>query len=243
MHRNYYDKKIKQQARRLRGNGFSFKEISEKLGIAKSTARLWTKDIQLKPEHRKRLYTKGIEALRRSPNNSKERRKREIEAILKLAEKDISLPIDSNTFKLLGAALYWAEGDKTKNFSITNSDPLLIKFMVEWMKSSFKITLNQLKANLNIYSQQNDLEMKRFWSELTGIPLKNFGKSFIKPANKGFKKNTLYYGTIKVRMNKGGDAIHRVFGWIKMLLKDLKIDVDSIETKWNKLKTDFQRSF
>lgn len=242
MARVHYDKKIKQRAKDLRRDGLSYKEISLKLNIAKSTARLWVKDVKLRPDQREKLYTKAIEAIRKSPNNSRERRKREIEEILKLATKEIRFPINDDAFKLLGAMLYWAEGDKAKNFSISNSDPLLIKFMVEWMRKVFKITLDQLKANLNIYSQQNDLEIKKFWSELTGIPLENFGKSFIKPANKGFKKNTLYYGTIKVRMAKGGDALHRVFGWVKTLLKNLKIDVDRVETKWNKLKTDYNRN-
>jgi hypothetical protein len=69
--------------------------------------------------------------------------------------------------------------------------------MVRWLKRVFGISPNFLKAWLNIYPQQNELELKQFWSQLTGIPLENFGKSYIKPPNKNYKKNTLYYGTIK----------------------------------------------
>lgn len=233
-----YTAKFKERARMLRNAGLSYKEIAQQLKIVKSTARLWTQDVPLNAEQKNRLYTKGVEAMSNGPNSSKERRGREIEKILIAAKKEISLPINKDTYKLLGAMLYWAEGDKKKNFAITNSDPLLIRFMVGWMKEIFSITTKQLKAHLNIYQQQNDLEMKSFWSDLTGIPLENFGKSFVKPAGKGFKKNTLYYGTIKVRMVKGSDGLQRIFAWIKNLLSDLSIEVDKIETKWNKLKTE-----
>ena len=209
-----------------------------KLNIAKSTARAWTTDVILSPQQKEHLYTKAIIALSKSPNNSRERRRREIEAILKSAKKELDLPISLTAFKLLGAMLYWAEGDKTKNFAITNSDPLLIKFMVDWFIKIFKIRPDKLTAHLNIYSQQNDSEIKKFWSELTGIPLSNFGKTFIKPANKNFKRNTLYYGTIKVRVLKGSDARERVFGWIKIFLENLSIETGTIQTRWNKLKID-----
>jgi len=84
--------------------------------------------------------------------------------------------------------------------------------MVKWFKEVLKISPETLKANLNIYPQQNEQEIKQFWSELTGIPLENFGKSYIKPLSKGYKKNNLYYGTIKIRVLKGTNLRYRVFG-------------------------------
>ena len=122
---------IKKKARILRKKcGYSYKEISDKLGIAKSTAKLWCEDISLNPKQRKRLYTKQIGILNTGPHSSHERRKKEVEIILANSEKEIDFSMDSTTLKLIGAALYWAEGDKTKHFAIINSDPFLIKFMI-----------------------------------------------------------------------------------------------------------------
>jgi len=238
-----YGKKIKQKARQLRKQkGFSYKEISDKLDIAKSTARLWCGDIILKPEHKKRLYTKQIEILSKGPNCSHERRKREISYIIQKGEKEIKLPLDKRARKLVGAALYWAEGAKTQHFAMTNSDPYLIKFFVCWLKDVANVEAKDLSAHLNIYPQQKDVLIKKFWSEITGIPLENFGKSFIKPKNKNYKRNTLYYGTIKIRVFKGTDLRHRVFGWVNAILEDVNAkQIEKIERRWSKLKTDYMR--
>ncbi|MCR4275615.1 MAG: hypothetical protein NUV83_02585 [Candidatus Wolfebacteria bacterium] len=236
-----YPVALKTAAHKLRNAGYSYKEISEKLKISKSTAKLWCGNIKLSPKHKKRLYTKQIEILSRGPKSSHERRKKEINEIIRKAENDIEQPVSFETYKLFGAALYWAEGSKTQHFSVANSDPFLIKFMTRWIEDVLGVKSEYLKAYLNIYPQQNDIEIKKFWSDLTGIPVKNFGKSFVKPANKNFKKNTLYYGTIKIRVPKGTDTRHKVFGWIKAVLKNLQPSIENTERKWHKLKTDYKR--
>lgn len=236
-----YDYKIKKRAKFLRKKGLSYKEISDKLGIVKSTARLWCKDIILKPEQIERLYTKQIKMMAEGPKSSHERRKKEIQTILENAEKEIKFPIECSAYRLIGAALYWAEGSKTKHFCITNSDPFLIKFATNWMYDILNAKPEDLKVHLNIYKQQNEIEIKKFWSQLTKIPLENFGKSFVKPENKNYKKNTLYYGTIKIRIKRGTNLRYRVFGWINAILKNLNLEINNTEKQWQKLKTDYMR--
>ncbi|MFA6973492.1 MAG: helix-turn-helix transcriptional regulator [Parcubacteria group bacterium] len=242
MYNGKYNDKIKQKAKLLRKEkGLSYKEIADKIGISKSTAKLWCGDIVLKSEYKERLYTKKISALFKGPNSSHERRIKEIESIIKNGENEIGLPLGVETYKLAGAALYWAEGNKTKHFAITNSDPYLIKFMVTWLHDMLDVSPKNIKAHLNIYPQQNEKLLKIFWSELTKIPIENFGKSFVKPENKNYKKNTLYYGTIKIRVFRGTDLRHRVFGWVNTILKNSKIETDKVERKWHKLKTEYPR--
>lgn len=78
--------------------------------------------------------------------------------------------------------------------------------------------------------------MKKFWSDLCGIPLKNFGKSYIKPSNKNYKKNNLYYGTIKIRVPKSTDLRIRVFGWTQKVLEEISPHTILIQKKWERLK-------
>ena len=140
--------------------------------------------------------------------------------------------MNSKAYKLFGAALYWAEGSKTSHFSITNSDPYLILFMVKWFKKVFQVEPDQLRASLNIYSQQNERELKKFWSDLTEIPVKNFGRSYVKPPNKGYKKNNLYFGTIRVLVPKGTDMRHRTFGWIQGALQPIQQHIELTQKRW-----------
>lgn len=228
--------KLKSEAIALRKEGLSYNEINKKLGAPKSTLSYWLKTVPLTKEQKKHFYTKRILNLARGPQGQRERRKREIAKIIKEAEKEIELPLSFKTHRLLGAALYWAEGSKTNHFSVTNSDPHFILFMVRWLKEIFGISPKNLKANLNIYPQQNEEEIKQFWSQLTGIPLENFGKSFVKPPNKGYKKNNLYYGTIRIRVPKGTEMRHRVFGWVKAALKDTAPKVELTQRRWKSLK-------
>lgn len=221
----------------LRKKGLSYNEIRRQVPVTKSSLSLWLKHIRLSKKHRDRLYTKQIQILSRGTPSQVERRKREIALINESARKEISLPLSFETNRFLGAALYWAEGSKTKNFEITNSDPILIAFMTQWFERMFGISPSTLKAYLNIYPQQNEMEIKQFWSEITGISIQNFGKSFIKPAGKGFKKNNLYYGTIKVYVPKGTDMRHKTLAWIQTALQDLIPAIESTTLRWSHLKT------
>lgn len=235
-------KLIKKRVIFLRKNGLSYGEIKKKINIPKSTLSLWLKSVPLKPEHRKRLYTKQIEILSRGPKSQRERRNREIEGIIEISKSEIGFPLDERSYKLFGAALYWAEGTKTKNFEITNSDPNLIVFMCRWFEKVFGVKPADMKIHLNVYPQQNEYKLKRFWSDLTGVPLANFGKSFVKPLNKGYKKNNLYYGTVKLRVRRGTDLRHRTFGWIQAVLREeVNQKVASTQKKWRTL-TDAKRA-
>ncbi len=228
---------LKKKAIALRKQGLSYSEIQGRLdsAVSKSTLSLWLKSVLLKPEHRKRLYTKQIQILSLGSQSQRERRQREINEIIERAKKEIHTPLSQETYRFFGAALYWAEGGKTKNFEITNSDPSLIAFIVKWFNDIFGVAPNNLKAHLNLYPQQNENDIKRFWSDITGIPKKNFGKSFIKPPNKGYKKNNLYYGTIRIRVMKGTDMKHRLFGWIQAALQDINTKAELVQRKWIRL--------
>lgn len=227
---------IKNRAIRLRRLGYSYNRISKLTGSSKGTLSYWLKDIPLSEKFKKQFYNARIKNLSLGTQSQKQRRQREIEEIIKEAKKEILLPLDTNTLKLIGAALYWAEGSKTSELAITNSDPYLIFFMIRWFEQIFKIKPKELKAHLNIYSQQNENDLKCFWSELCDIPLERFGKSYIKPTNKNYKKNNLYYGTIKVRVSKSTDLKIKVFAWIQKMLKSFNPKIEYTQKRWQRLK-------
>lgn len=229
-------KDLKKQAVGLRLQGDSYNEIGRKINVPKSTLSSWLKEIKLTPEHQKRLYTKQINILSRGPRSQKERRAKEVAQILKAAESEIKLPISDDIIKFLGVGLYWAEGTKSKLMQFTNSDPYLILFMVKWLNKIFNIDTTTLRITLNLYQQQNENDIKVFWSEITGIPITNFGKTYIKPKNKGFKKNNLYYGTARVYVPKSTNHKYRMLGWLNALLENDKSGVESVQERWTKLK-------
>src|SRR3989338_1268965 len=227
---------LQKKAIKLRKRGLSYSEIRKQINVAKSSLSLWLKHIELKPEHKARLYTKHIQFLNLGAQSQKERRAREVTEIIKNAEEEIKSPLSIDAYRLMGAALYWAEGSKNGLCQVTNSDPRLICFMVKWIEKMFSMPPKNLKARLNIYPQQNEKQIKKFWSELTGIPLERFGKSFVKPLSKGYKKNNLYYGTIKIEIPKSINMKHRIFGWVNAVLKE-SVEVSLAERRWQDRKS------
>lgn len=222
-------------ATQLRKLGWSYGEIKKKTHVPKSTLSVWLKGIPLKPEHRTRLYTKQIEILSRGGPSQRERRKREVAALIDAAQKEITIPLSDQAFKLFGAALYWGEGSKGNQLYVTNADPRLILFMARWIEKVFNISRKKLRARLNIYPQQNEDDLKGFWSDLTGIPLTNFGKSYVKPFSTGYKKNNLYYGTMRIEVPKSGNLVHQIYGWTQAVLEHEDKHAKHIERRWARL--------
>lgn len=216
---------LKRKAILLRKKGLSYNEIRKQINIAKSTLSLWLRDIRLNDDHRERLYNKRIHFLSFGPRSQKERRQREVEEIIKSAMGEMRGKLSAESFRLFGAALYCAEGSKGGVCQFTNSDPSLISFMVKWFRDVFNIKVSDMKARLNIYSIQDEKIIKKFWSDLTGIPMSNFGKSYIKVPGSGFKKNKWYYGTMRLEIPKSVDIKHRIFGWVLSVFEIQKSDL------------------
>lgn len=233
MSKNY--KILKNKAVGLRQNGKSYNEIGKLISVSKSTLSSWLKNIPLKEGYRERFYTNQIYNLSLGPTSQKERRAREIEKIIKEARNEIKKPLLEESFKLFGVALYWGEGSKGGLCQITNSDPRLIAFMVRWFERIFKLAANDFKAYLNIYPQQDELKIKKFWSEITGIPVSRFGKTFTKPQSSGFKKNNLYYGTIKITIPRSVNFKHKIFGWASAAFQNVNFGVKLAKRKWESL--------
>ena len=227
---------LKRRAIRMRKSGLSYGEIRKKLNVPKSTLSFWLRHIPLSEKDKLRLYDVRIRNMVSGPNSNRVRRESEVEMIIQAASREITHPISSDAHLLLGAALYWAEGTKSGAVSIANSDPVLIAFMVRWFSETFKVSPKSFKAWLNIYPQQNDSDLKHFWAELTGIPVSQFGKSFVKPVSKGIKKNNLYYGTIKIRVPKSTNNKHRIFGWIHGALREYHIKTSATQKRWMRLR-------
>lgn len=224
--------KLKSAAIKLRKQGNSYREISKKLDISKSTLSYWLKDVKLKPVHQRRLYTKQVRILSKGPKSQKERRAREVKLLVDQAKGSINLPLDGEVFRFFGVGLYWAEGAKGKMMQITNSDPHLILFMVRWLEKVFSVKPNKLRVYLNLYPQQDEAKIKKFWSDLTDIPLVNFGKTFIKPISKNFKKNNLYFGTVRIYVPRSTDLKYKMLGWLEALLQNVDPDVKLVQEKW-----------
>ena len=181
---------FKTEARVLRRRGHSLGELSRRLGISKSTASLWTSDVIPSPF--------GIDQIQRKREESRAKghavlHEMKIGRLAKAEAEADELINGLNRDKILDLAIlsmiYQCEGLKSnQDVRFANSDPNLIKLFLSAFRSSFKLNEKKFRLCIHIHDYQNDAETKKFWSEVTDIPLTQFMKSFAKPSKHLFKK-------------------------------------------------------
>ena len=123
--------------------------------------------------------------------------------------------------KLIGVALYWAEGYKTelaRDVEIVNSDPLMIKLMMRWFREICNISEDKFKIRIQIHDASNVEESIKFWSINTGVRSGQFTKSYIKisPSSKRKIGNRHPYGVCHIRI-ADTDLLVKIKGWINGL--------------------------
>jgi len=219
-----FREKIK--AQELRQQGKSIKEIAKFLGVSKSSISIWCRDIVLTAEQieslQKRMSTKGsYEARLKGARTQHERRLQQIKRLQEEGFKIIE-SLSKRDLLLIGAGLYWGEGMKKEGRArVANSDPTIIKFMVNWFQILWGIQKEQFTFQIliNKIHKKRVKEVERYWSNLLGISPTQFTKTtLIKAKNKKIYKNFQdHYGTLLVSVRKGGDLRHKINGLISAL--------------------------
>lgn len=210
----------KERARKLRKKGLSMNQIIELTGFSKASVSFWTRDIVLTAEQRLKLSGRG-----RSMDSIEKRRASRLknisikrEAIVSKAKKDFS-SITSRELKIIGAMLYWGEGRKAGNWSVSvaNSDPLLIKVIMRFFREICNVPEEKFRAQIHIFEGANIKKSEEYWSKITNIPRKQFIKTYSKPNKSSLqKRKTLPYGTIDVYIHDT-KLFLTIKGWIEKI--------------------------
>lgn len=216
---------LRLKARELRSKGVSVKSIARELGIAKSTASLWVRDVILSIEQLEKLLDHAVKGAELGRFRSALKQKRERIDRFKNGEKQGVREVGSlseREFFMTGLALYWAEGNKRqKKVEFCNSDPKLVQFMIAWLSKCFGLKMEDFRCyvGINIIHKQRESKVKEYWSNLTKLPLSAFTKtSFKKSKNKKVYENFYdHYGTLAVRVTKPARILYRLLGLIKAL--------------------------
>ena len=216
----------KEEVRLLRGRGYSINQIVEETGFSKASVSIWVRDIILTPEQRKKISKRGrsVESIekRRASRLSNEKQKRQ--AIIDMAKKDFS-KISLEQLKLIGVILYLGEGAKVSRgvVSVANSDPAVIKIMLRFFREVLKVPESKLRGHIHTFAHADIVKTEKYWSQLTGIPRKQFYKTYTKPSSASLgKRKTLPFGTFDLSVNDTR-LLLTIMGWIekvKMLINN-----------------------
>ncbi len=196
-----YTIEFKEKAIKLRKKGYSLNEISKLFRISKSTASEWLNTIELNQKARNRLKKLHILGQYKAMKTAKFKRSLLINKINKISDNSIKkMELNIELYKLLCSFLFWTEGGKSTDSYVffTNSDPHMVATFVKLLRNSYKLDERKFRAMVHIHKYHNDLEIKRYWSKITNIPLEQFSKSYHKK-NTGKRVRRDYMGTIRIR--------------------------------------------
>ena len=213
---------LKPKAIALRQRGLSIRHIEVVLAIPRSTLSGWFRHVLLTVAQRKKLHEewrKGLHKARakaatwhRTQKSLRfDRAKAEAKATL------ARMPLhNSAVLDLALAMLYLGEGfKKSRNTCMGNSDPLILCLFIEVLKSTYGVSVEDIKCALHLRADQSPERMKKFWSQALGIPEKNFTKASIDARTQGSPTYSHYKGVCVVGC--GHVAIQRKLTYLATL--------------------------
>lgn len=184
----------------LRKKGYSYAQIAKKIKIAKSTSYLWCRKIVLSGSAKERIKKRRETGILNARKTLKINKEKVIMTIVKKTKKYLTSLKKYYIFnKLLCSFLFWAEGEKNKNAVVfVNSNPLMITTFLKLFRTSFNLDDKKFRCLVHIHEYHDDGKIKKYWSDLTKIPVTQFSKSYLKPHTKKRIRDN-YNGTISIR--------------------------------------------
>lgn len=104
--------------------------------------------------------------------------------------------------EVAGVMLYWAEGYKSihgNTVDFANSDPVMIKVFLNFLRTSFIVDETKLRVYLYCYSNQNVVELIRHWSSVCDISQAQFSKPYVRTDFNPEQKRKMALGMIHIR--------------------------------------------
>jgi transposase-like protein len=196
---------IKERAIQFRKKGHSLSELALKFKISKSTLSEWMKVVTLSSSALQRLKKKQILGQYKTILLRKKKRlDRNNKIFLKTKTSLHKFRVDKTNVKVLCALLYYCEGVKGTDKLVTfiNSDPTLIKLFLFLFRKAFNINESKFRIIMHLHDYHNEKVQKKFWSELTKIPINQFYKTYRKPHSKKRIRNN-YPGCVSIRYYDG----------------------------------------
>ena len=140
-------------------------------------------------------------------------RKKRTEEIITNAKKEISL-LQSDPLFFVGLSLYWAEGAKNpvESVKFANSDQRMILLIMKWFRKICKVPEQKFKIHIHMHTLHSRKNIIKYWAKVTGVPLTQFYRPYIKPTSLGQRRNILYNGTCSIIIHDKS-LFRRILGW------------------------------
>ncbi|MEU0217966.1 hypothetical protein ABZ281_23930 [Streptomyces sp. NPDC006265] len=210
---------LRERARELRLQGWTYDQIQVELGCSKSSISLWVRDLP-KPERRDPTEQAKLAARRRWEHELAVRDE-ERQQTKEAAEQAIG-ELSNRELFLAGVVLYWAEGAKDKahsrqrreNLQFINSDPNVIGFFLRWLDSQ-GVHRDRLRFRVYIHESADVTEAESYWAKLVDVDASALQRTTLKKHNpRTVRKNIgdSYRGCLAIYVTRSADLYRRMEG-------------------------------
>ncbi|WKX09828.2 hypothetical protein [Streptomyces sp. NL15-2K] len=219
---------LRDRARELRLQGWTYDQIQVELGCSKSSISLWVRDLP-KPERRKRTREEASAIAKRGWEATLRLREEERQRTQQSAAREIGQLTDRELF-LVGIGLYWAEGSKSKPYrrqervTFVNSDPGMITLFLAWL-NLLGVEPERLRFAVQIHETADVASAEQFWADHVGVERSALLKTTLKkhkPSTNRKNTNETYYGCLRVDARGGADLYRRIEGWWSGMVVEAK---------------------
>lgn len=210
---------LRDKARELRLQGWTYDRIQAELGCSKSSISLWVRDLP-KPERRTRTREEASAIAKRGWEATLRLREEERQRTMRQAAEEVGRMTERELF-LVGVGLYWAEGAKSKPYrrqervTFVNSDPDMITVFLAWLRL-LDVEPKRLRFAVHIHENADVAGIEQFWADHVGVERSAFLKTTLKRHSPSTnRKNTGedYHGCLRIDVRDGADLYRRITGW------------------------------
>ncbi|WP_345621024.1 hypothetical protein [Streptomyces ziwulingensis] len=201
---------LRERARELRLQGWTYNQIQTELRCSKSSVSLWVRDLPRPQQH-------PLDP-RAKPGPRSAQRPVKHQHIETATVQDVG-PLSERELFLVGVGLYWSEGAKAKPGSsrrviFVNSDPNMIRLFLSWL-DLLGVDTERRRFSVNIHESADVPRAEAHWAHLVGINVADLLKTSLKRHNPRTNRTNTgegYHGCLRVAVLKSADLHRRIEG-------------------------------
>jgi len=212
-----------EEARILREQGCSIRDITAQLGVSKSTVSLWVRDIQLSEEQIEHLNANarlGSARGRERFTRAMQVRRQAMIARYRNEAEEAYATLSRDAQFMFGLALYIGEGSKGELSAliVTNWDSRVIVKAIEFFRR-LGVPKERMRCKIMLHPSQDARAAERYWSEETGIPLTQFGNTYqaISPGSRGKRGQKWPHGGCQLSVSSV-ELRYKMNRWMELAL-------------------------
>ncbi|WBB65090.1 helix-turn-helix domain-containing protein [Micromonospora sp. WMMD812] len=220
---------LRARAIELRASGCSVPDIAARLGVAKSTAYQWVRHLPARPD----------DDITRAGGRARMKAAADARWAAHRAERDAARAgqheraattvgsLDDRDLLLLGAAVYWCEGTKSKpwrrddHVQLVNSDPGLLALFLRFLETC-GVDRSVPSYRVSIHETADADAATTWWARRLGLPPDRFGRPTVKkhrPTTVRRNVGADYHGCLVINVPRSRELYWRIEGMIAELFR------------------------